>query len=135
MRFRRYRFVPQLDTLAPRIVPDAGAVAVAAPAIAPDDSDQSGSDNTTDPGYGDSSPDDSSGATDSSSSDDATAARDDLSGGSDASSTDSAVDGLYGGGSSDGGGGDDSEYDPNSTDPLDDSDFTVAVVAYGVSAY
>ena len=131
MRFRRCRFVPQLDVLARRIVPNGGGLAAAVPTIAPDDS-QGDDASATDPGYGDPVTDAGSDG----SNDGSVDSGDDS---DDTSATDDAIDGLYGGSSDDDDDGDDdgddSDYDPDSTGAIDDSGFTVAVAATGVSAY
>jgi hypothetical protein len=112
MRSRRCRFVPQVDLLARRIVLDVGAAALATPLIAPDGS-QGGSNG--------------SGSVDPSATD-VTASG---SSSTDSSAVDSALDDLDGPDDS----SDDSEFNPDSTGLLDDSEFTTAIPVSGVSAY
>jgi hypothetical protein len=97
MHFRRFRFVPQVDCLARRIVLDAAAAGMAIPMIAYDGS-QNGSSAT---GHG-----------------------------SNGSATDSALDALASPDDCD-----DSQFDPNSTGVLDDSEFTSCTQVSGVCAF
>jgi hypothetical protein len=138
MRFGRSRFVPQLDVLSRRILPYVGAAAVAIPAIAPDATQDTSNDSS-----------DSSDASDASDSTASSAIAVDYSvnsginptsdssdSGNGPDSTDgTAVDALLGDLAGPDDGDDDTEYDPNSTGSLDDSDYTSAVPVSGVSAY
>jgi hypothetical protein len=121
MRFRRFRFVPQVDCLARRIVLDGGAAAVAIPMIA-DAGSQDGSSATGDGSNGSGSVDPSANTGSASE-----AMGTDSTGGS---AVDSALDDLLGPDTSD-----DSEFDPNSSGVMDDSESTSAIAVSGCSAY
>jgi hypothetical protein len=111
MHSRRFRFVPQVDCLSRRIVLDAAAAGMAIPMIA--DGSQDGSSAT---GNGsDASKSVDPGANTSS---------------ANASATDSALNHVASPDSSD-----DSQFDPNSTGVLDDSEFTSCTPVSGVCAY
>jgi hypothetical protein len=97
MHSRRIRFVPQVDSLARRIVLDAAAAGMAIPMIA-DGGSQAGSSATGNGSHG--------------------------------SATDSALNALASPDDSD-----DSQFDPNSTGVLDDSDFTSCTPVSGACAY